>query len=33
MVEAVGDGVAEAIARRLSSLVAFELQAAAATHG
>jgi phosphoglucosamine mutase len=33
MVEAVGDGVAEDIALRLSTLVEFELQAAAATHG
>ena len=33
MVEAVGDGVAEEIAARLSKLVEFELQAAAATHG
>jgi phosphoglucosamine mutase len=33
MVEAVGDGVAEEIAQRLSSLVEFELQSAAATHG
>ena len=33
MVEAVGDGVAEEIAARLSNLVEFELQAAAATHG
>jgi phosphoglucosamine mutase len=33
MVEAVGDGLAEEIAVRLGKLVAFELQAAAATHG
>ena len=33
MVEAQGDGVAEAIAERLGKLVGFELQAAAATHG
>jgi phosphoglucosamine mutase len=33
MVEASGDGVAEAIAERLGNLVGFELQAAAATHG
>ncbi len=33
MVEAAGDGVADEIAQRLSSLVAFELQAAAATPG
>ena len=33
MVEARGDGVAEAIAERLGKLVGFELQAAAATHG
>jgi phosphoglucosamine mutase len=33
MVEASGDGVAETIAQRLSTLVEFELQAAAATHG
>jgi phosphoglucosamine mutase len=33
MVEAAGDGVAEAIAERLGKLVGFELQAAAATHG
>ena len=33
MVEADGDGVAEAIAQRLSTLVGFELQAAAATRG
>jgi phosphoglucosamine mutase len=33
MVEASGDGVAEAIAERLGKLVGFELQAAAATHG
>jgi phosphoglucosamine mutase len=33
MVEATGDGVAEEIAQRLSSLVGFELRAAAATHG
>ncbi len=33
MVEASGDGVAEQIAHRLSTLVEFELQAAAATHG
>jgi phosphoglucosamine mutase len=33
MVEASGDGVAEAIADRLGKLVGFELQAAAATHG
>ena len=33
MVEATGDGVAEAIADRLGKLVRFELQAAAATHG
>jgi phosphoglucosamine mutase len=33
MVEAMGDGVAEAIALRLGNLVEFELQAAAATHG
>jgi hypothetical protein len=33
MVEAAGDGVAEAIAQRLSTLVGFELQSAAATHG
>jgi phosphoglucosamine mutase len=33
MVEAMGAGVAEEIAQRLSSLVEFELQAAAATHG
>ena len=33
MVEAIGDGVAEEIAARLSTLVEFELQAAAATHG
>ena len=33
MVEAIGAGVAEAIAQRLSSLVEFELQAAAATQG
>jgi phosphoglucosamine mutase len=33
MVEASGDGVAEAIAERLGTLVGFELRAAAATHG
>ena len=33
MVEASGEGVAEEIAQRLSTLVEFELQAAAATHG
>jgi phosphoglucosamine mutase len=33
MVEAMGDGVAEAIAERLGKLVGFELQAAAATRG
>jgi len=33
MVEASGDGVAEAIADRLGKLVGFELQAAAAVHG
>ena len=33
MVEATGDGVAEEIAHRLGTLVEFELQAAAATHG
>jgi len=33
MVEATGDGVAEAIAERLGKLVGFELQAAAATRG
>jgi phosphoglucosamine mutase len=33
MVEAMGDGVAEAIAERLGKLVGFELQAAAATQG
>ena len=33
MVEAIGDGVAEEIAARLGTLVEFELQAAAATHG
>ena len=33
MVEAAGDGVAEEIAQRLSALVAYELQAAAATPG
>jgi phosphoglucosamine mutase len=33
MVEASGDGVAETIAQRLSTLVEFELQVAAATHG
>jgi phosphoglucosamine mutase len=33
MVEAVGDGVAEEIAQRLGTLVEFELQTAAATHG
>jgi phosphoglucosamine mutase len=33
MVEAVGDGVAEEIAQRLGTLVEFELQSAAATHG
>lgn len=33
MVEAAGEGVAEAIAERLGKLVGFELQAAAATHG
>ena len=33
MVEATGDGVAEAIAERLGSLVSYELQSAAATHG
>ena len=33
MVEAVGDGVAEEIAHRLGTLVEFELQTAAATHG
>jgi phosphoglucosamine mutase len=33
MVEATGDGVAEAIARRLGNLVEYELQAAAATPG
>jgi phosphoglucosamine mutase len=33
MVEATGDGVAEEIAQRLGTLVEFELQAAAATHG
>jgi phosphoglucosamine mutase len=33
MVEAMGDGVAEAIAERLGKLVGFELQAAAATLG
>ncbi len=33
MVEAKGDGVAQAIAERLGKLVGFELQAAAATHG
>ncbi len=33
MVEATGDGVAEEIAQRLGTLVGFELQAAAATHG
>ena len=33
MVEASGEGVAEAIAERLGTLVSFELQAAAATHG
>ena len=33
MVEAKGDGVAQAIAERLGTLVGFELQAAAATHG
>jgi phosphoglucosamine mutase len=33
MVEANGEGVAEAIAERLSALVGYELQAAAATHG
>jgi phosphoglucosamine mutase len=33
MVEAVGHGVAEEIAQRLATLVEFELQAAAATHG
>ncbi len=33
MVEALGPGVAEEIAQRLATLVEFELQAAAATHG
>jgi phosphoglucosamine mutase len=33
MVEAAGDGLAEEIAQRLSALVAYELQAAAATPG
>ncbi len=33
MVEASGDGVAEAIAERLGTLVSYELQSAAATHG
>ncbi len=33
MVEAAGDGVAEEIAQRLSTLVGFELRAAAATYG
>ncbi len=33
MVEAAGEGVAEEIAQRLSALVAYELQAAAATPG
>ncbi len=33
MVEAVGDGVAEAVAKRLATVVGFELQAAAATAG
>jgi phosphoglucosamine mutase len=33
MVEAAGDGLAEEIAQRLSALVAYELQAAAATTG
>ena len=33
MVEASGDGVAEAIAERLSTLVGFELRSAAATRG
>jgi hypothetical protein len=33
MVEAPGDGVAEAIAQRLSTLVRHELHAAAATDG
>ncbi len=33
MVEAVGDGVAESVARRLATVVGFELQAAAASAG
>jgi phosphoglucosamine mutase len=33
MVEANGDGVAQAIAERLGKLVQFELTAAAANHG
>ena len=33
MVEAVGDGVAEAVAKRLATVVGFELQAAAASAG
>jgi phosphoglucosamine mutase len=33
MVEADGDGVAEEIAQRLSTLVGFELRSAAATRG